>query len=110
MIAKYAGQCALTGQPFIVGETEIGKLGTKWVLAEYADTEKAAAYATERLQEALALATRAGHATDLIEKYLVEMAELQPIAKPIVRPDMGIMAALKEAREAIEAAREDLGE
>lgn len=105
MIAKYSGQCAISGQPIVAGETEIAKFGASgWVLAEYADFAAAAAYATQQLESALEIVRQAGHYTDRIEMYIGRMANLGP-----VRPDMTIMSALREAKESVEIAREDLG-
>lgn len=39
MIAKYSGQCAISGREIVAGETEIVQFGGNWVLPEYASTE-----------------------------------------------------------------------
>jgi len=52
MIAKYDGECRISGREIIAGETEIEKYGGCWVVAEYANKEAKLA-AAEKLIEQL---------------------------------------------------------
>lgn len=52
MIAKYAGQCAVSGREIVAGETEIVQFGGNWVLPEYASTEAMLAEARRMIDTA----------------------------------------------------------
>ena len=85
MLAKFDGQCPISGQEIIADKTEIEKYGGCWCIAEYANYEAKMAVAAEMIEQLGQFNDRRSRGLVVYWKRNNSMATLQDIRAHLER-------------------------